>query len=61
MFVIGCGEHALYYILQVTAGGSSWSGFTKLGGNFISDPAWLTNSDGRLEVFVIGSVIRSMD
>ena len=39
----------------MTAGSSTWTGFTGLGGNFIGDPAVARNSDGRLEVFVIGA------
>ena len=54
VFVIGS-DHALYHDSQVTAGGSTWSGFTKLGGYVISTPVVAQNSDGRLQVFVIGS------
>jgi hypothetical protein len=32
-----------------------WSGFGTLGGNLLGDPAVARNSDGRLEVFVIGA------
>jgi hypothetical protein len=54
VFVIGS-DHALYHDSQITAGGITWSGFTKLGGYVISDPVVAPNSDGRLQVFVIGS------
>jgi hypothetical protein len=54
VFVIGS-DHALYHDSQVIAGGSTWRGFTKLGGYVISDPVVAQNSDGRLQVFAIGS------
>jgi hypothetical protein len=40
---------------QTTSGSNVWSGFGTLGGNLLGDPAVARNSDGRLEVFVIGS------
>gem|GEM_PF-6975778 len=40
---------------------TDWSGFRSLGGNIISDPAVTSNSDGRLEVFVIQSDSKVID
>jgi hypothetical protein len=40
---------------QTTSGSNVWSGFGNLGGNLLGDPAVAPNSDGRLEVFVIGA------
>ena len=48
-------DHALWHTSQVTTGSRNWSGFTKLGGYIISDPVVAQNSDGRLQVFGIGS------
>ena len=42
-------------ITQTTSGSNVWSGFGTLGGNLLGDPAVARNSDGRLEVFVIGA------
>jgi hypothetical protein len=41
--------------IQTTSGSNVWSGFGPLGGNLLGDPAVARNSDGRLEVFVIGA------
>jgi Domain of Unknown Function (DUF1080)/F5/8 type C domain/Bacterial Ig domain len=41
--------------IQATSGSNVWSGFGPLGGNLLGDPAVARNSDGRLEVFVIGT------
>ena len=41
--------------IQTTSGSNVWSGFGPLGGNLLGDPAVAHNSDGRLEVFVIGT------
>jgi hypothetical protein len=41
--------------IQTTSGSNIWSGSGPLGGNLLGDPAVAHNSDGRLEVFVIGT------
>jgi hypothetical protein len=41
--------------IQTTSGSNVWSGFGTLGGNMLGDAAVARNSDGRLEVFVVGA------
>ena len=56
-FVIGT-NNQLYYKSQTAAGSSTWSsGWTSLGGGIKADtsPAVARNSDGRLQVFVVGT------
>ena len=55
-FVIGNGNF-LYHIWQTSAGSSTWSQWSSLGGNIApgSSPAVAINSDGRLDAFVIGN------
>ena len=56
-FVIGT-NNQLYYKSQTGAGSSTWSsGWTSLGGGIKADtsPAVARNSDGRLQVFVVGT------
>ena len=56
-FVIGT-NNQLYYKTQTAAGSSTWSsGWTSLGGGIKADtsPAVARNSDGRLQVFVVGT------
>jgi hypothetical protein len=45
----------LVYRTQVSAGSSSWSAPTSLGGVITSNPVAVLNSDGRVEVFAKGS------
>ena len=57
VFVVGT-NNQLYYKTQTTPGGSTWSSsWTSLGGGLRSntDPAAIANSDGRLQVFVVGT------
>ena len=57
VFMIGT-DNALYYKTQTTAGGSTWSSsWTSLGGTIRAntDPVVIANSDGRLQVFVVGT------
>ena len=42
------------YKFQISPGSSSWTGYANLGGFVISNPVVATNSDSRLELFVIG-------
>ena len=51
-------DNALYYKTQTTAGNSTWSStWTSLGGTIRAntDPVVIANSDGRLQVFVVGT------
>ena len=41
--------------IQTTSGSNVWSGFGTLGGNLLAIQLYARNSDGRLEVFVVGS------
>jgi predicted Zn-dependent protease len=55
---IGGTNNQLYYKTQTTAGSSVWSSsWTSLGGGIKADtsPAAVRNSDGRLQVFVVGT------
>jgi predicted Zn-dependent protease len=56
-FVVGT-NNQLYYKTQTTAGSSAWSSsWTSIGGGIKTDtiPAIARNSDGRLQVFVVGT------
>jgi hypothetical protein len=56
-FVVGT-NNALYYKTQTAAGSSTWSSsWTSLGGGIKADtsPDVARNSDGRLQVFVVGT------
>ncbi|MGH9987984.1 MAG: hypothetical protein ACRD8W_28935, partial [Nitrososphaeraceae archaeon] len=56
-FVVGT-NNALYYKTQTSAGSSTWSSsWTPLGGGIKADtsPAVARNSDGKLQVFVVGT------
>jgi hypothetical protein len=47
---------SLYHKWQSTAGStSSWSAWTSVGGDLISNPSVIANQDGRLEAFVVSS------
>jgi hypothetical protein len=55
---VGATNNQLYYKTQTSAGGSTWSSsWTSLGGGLRSntDPIVIANSDGRLQVFVVGT------
>lgn len=57
VFVVGT-NNALWYRSQISsASPTSWSGYQSLGGTVRtnSDPAVIINSDGRLQVFVVGT------
>jgi F5/8 type C domain len=57
VFAVGS-QNALYHKWQTSSGsGSIWSGWSTLGGAAVSDanPAIIANSDGRLEVFLVGA------
>ena len=57
VFMIGT-DNALYYKTQTAAGSSTWSSaWTSLGGTIRAntDPVVIANSDGRLQVFVVGT------
>jgi hypothetical protein len=53
LFVVE-GDHALYVSTQSPSSGA-WSGFSRIGGYVISNPVLGANSDGRLQIFVVGS------
>ncbi|MGH9985106.1 MAG: matrixin family metalloprotease, partial [Nitrososphaeraceae archaeon] len=58
-FVIGSSNNQLYHKSQNTPGGTtSWSQYDSLGGNIApnTSPALASNSDGRLELFVIAGI-----
>ena len=56
-FVVDGPTNALHHKWQTSAGSNTWSAWHSLGGVIRSDssPAVASNSDGRLEAFVIGS------
>jgi hypothetical protein len=55
-FVVGT-NNQLYHKTQTSPGGSTWTGWTSLGGGIKADtsPAVARNTDGRLQVFVVGT------
>jgi F5/8 type C domain/Tectonin domain len=54
-FAVGANGHALYHKWQTAPSGTTWSAWTSLGGNIANtNPSVSTNSNGRVETFVIG-------
>jgi hypothetical protein len=56
-FIIGSNNNGLFYKEQTTPGGSSWSGWSPLGGGaaLTSSPQVAMNQNGGLVAFIIGS------
>jgi hypothetical protein len=57
-FVIDTSDNGLWHKWQTAAGSNTWTNWESLGivtGGIKGDPAVVSNADGRLEAFVVGS------
>jgi hypothetical protein len=51
----GDGTGTQFHKLQTSPGSNTWSAWTSIGKELISDPSVIANQDGRLEAFAISS------